>query len=371
MYRVLLCIACLFVIHRRRPDTVSFSTPMDPTREMISVDTRSRGVLPQDRKSMTIALTGDKEYLHCRDQDYFPLTFPSLLPHGKDCGWHPDLVSTTGRKITMLQWVTQLLLTESRFQRLGPVVNEFLIDVFSCIEDERLAFHANNQDKYTSSLHNASGQHRLPRHVINGTTSTNHCIIPTSCTSGFAHKAKKATEGMAILRHLGPPDYFITMTCNKVNPMLYLPPFASPHKTVHYLMSSIPTTSSPVIHVFLTYHCMHSNHLRPHTLISALCLLQNWPEIERELHPGQTAFDRPALCSRIFKLRLDALIKVTSCPHSVDQHLAWHIHHAHATNSRCVIHIYIFFSLNSIGLFRQVLPKVLGSVVYHLGVIEF
>ena len=47
----------------------------------------------------------------------------------------------------MLQWVSQLLLTESRFQRLGPVVNEFLIDVFSCIEDDRLAFHANNQDK--------------------------------------------------------------------------------------------------------------------------------------------------------------------------------------------------------------------------------
>lgn len=226
-------------MHSRRPDTVSFSTPMDPTREMISVDTRSRGVLPRDRKTMTIALTGDKEYLHCRDQDYFPLTFPLLFPHGKDCGWHPDLVSTTGKKITMLQWVSQLLLTESRFQRLGPVVNEFLIDVFSCIEDERLAFHANNQDKYTSSLHNASGQHRLPRHVINETTSATRCIIPASCTSGFAHKAKKATEGMAILRHSGPPDYFITFTCNKVNPNLYFSPFASPHKAENVLMSSI------------------------------------------------------------------------------------------------------------------------------------
>ena len=171
-------------MHRRRPDTVSFSTPADPTREMISVDTRSRGVLPQDRKSMTIALTGDKQYLHCRDQDYFPLAFPLLLPHGKDCGWHPDLVSTTGRKITMLQWVTQLLLTESRFQRLGPVVNEFLIDVFSCIEDERLAFHANNQDKYASSLHNASGQHRLPRHVINGTCRMH--IITLIISSSFS-----------------------------------------------------------------------------------------------------------------------------------------------------------------------------------------
>ena len=63
---------------------------------------------------------------------------------------------------------------------------------------------------------------------------------------------------------------------------------------------------------------------------------QNWPEIERELHPGQTAFDRPALCSRIFKLKLDALIKVTSSPQPVVQYLALHIHDAHTTYSRSV-----------------------------------
>ena len=137
-----------------------------------------------------------------------------LFPHGKVCGWHPDLVSTKGRKITILQWVCQLLLTHDRFQRLGAVVNKFLIDVFSAIEDERLSYHVHNQDRYVSSLHNASGQHRLPRRITNA--SNNVCIIPASCTSGFAHKAKKTTEAMAILRHLGPPDYFITMTCNKV-----------------------------------------------------------------------------------------------------------------------------------------------------------
>ena len=45
---------------------------------VVCVDTRSRGVLPQeDRKSMTIALTVDKEYylMSSRDQDDCPLTF--------------------------------------------------------------------------------------------------------------------------------------------------------------------------------------------------------------------------------------------------------------------------------------------------------
>ena len=66
--------------------TQQHHTPDDPTREM-NVIYRThgavRGVLPQeDRKSMTIALTEDKEeyYLSSRDQDYFPLTFPLLFP---------------------------------------------------------------------------------------------------------------------------------------------------------------------------------------------------------------------------------------------------------------------------------------------------
>ncbi|KAI4519460.1 hypothetical protein K525DRAFT_149751, partial [Schizophyllum commune Loenen D] len=33
-----------------------------------------------------------------------------------------------------------------------------------------------------------------------------------------------------------------------------------------------------------------------------------WPEVTRELLPGQTAFDRPDLIARVFKLKRDALI---------------------------------------------------------------
>lgn len=178
-------------------------------------------MLPTDRRAMTVTLTGGIEYLTCRDQDYFPLTYPMLFPHGTISGWHSDLRSTKGNKITMLQWLTQLLLTESRFQRLGPIVNEFLIDAFSCIEDERLAFHANNQDKYTSSVHNASAQHRLPRHHAASSASGTLCIVPSSHTGSFANKTKLNTEGVAIMRHHGPPDLFITFTCNKVTNIIF------------------------------------------------------------------------------------------------------------------------------------------------------
>lgn len=39
---------------------------------------------------------------------------------------------------------------------------------------------------------------------------------------------------------------------------------------------------------------------------------QDWPEITDMLLPGQTAFDQAPLCARVFKLKLDAMIKVSN-----------------------------------------------------------
>ena len=166
---------------------------------------------------MTHALTGETATIDFRDKDYFPLTYPLLFPHGGICGWHPDLMSTTGHKITLTQWLTQLLVREPRFQQLGPLVNEFLIDVFSCIEDQRLSFHAHNQDKYRTSVHHASVAARVPRPVRDKAPGVERIIVPSSFTQGFADQAKKLTEALALVRHFGTADYFLTMTCNTVS----------------------------------------------------------------------------------------------------------------------------------------------------------
>ncbi|CAM9982092.1 unnamed protein product, partial [Ectocarpus sp. 4 AP-2014] len=82
--------------------------------------------------------------------------------------------------------VTQLLVRERRLQQLGPLVNEFLIDVFSCIEDQRLAFHAHNQDKYRTSLHHNSALSRIPRSLATTSAPADRVIIPSSFSGGFA-----------------------------------------------------------------------------------------------------------------------------------------------------------------------------------------
>ena len=179
-----------------RSNSLAFTTPAAPSSEMIPGDTSSRGVLPKDRKAMTQALTGETATIDFRDRDYFPLTYPLLFPHGAVCGWYPDMKSTTGHKISLTQWLTQLLVTEPRFQKLGPLVNEFVIDVFSCIEDQRLSFHAHNQDKYRTSVHHASAVARVPRPRRDKAPGAEKIIVPSSFTQGFADQAKKMTVSM-------------------------------------------------------------------------------------------------------------------------------------------------------------------------------
>lgn len=183
----------------------------------MAVDTRPRGVMPTTRAAMSTTLTGSTDHIQHHNPNYFPLAFPLLFPHGEVSGWHPDLCSTSGERLTLMQWVTQLLVREDRFSQLGPLTNEFLIDAFSCIEDDRLMFHARNQDKYRTScfqqLNTPRENTATPSRIIQ-----DRIIIPSSFKNGFTDKAKKLTEAMAILRHFsGSPSYFITATCNQVN----------------------------------------------------------------------------------------------------------------------------------------------------------
>ena len=67
---------------------------------------------------------------------YEPLQYPLLFPHGTP-GWspraHPDIES-------QIDWYRFRLLTEPRFQVFGRLANEYLVDMFSRVEEEKLAY---------------------------------------------------------------------------------------------------------------------------------------------------------------------------------------------------------------------------------------
>ena len=66
---------------------------------------------------------------------YEPLQYPLLFPHGTP-GWSPNLRP----KISQITWYRFRLLSESRFCDLGRLGNEYLVDMYSRVEEERLNF---------------------------------------------------------------------------------------------------------------------------------------------------------------------------------------------------------------------------------------
>lgn len=141
-----------------------------------------------------------------------PVDVAVALPHGTESGWYPHLLGAKGGKMTKVQWVNQLLLSDTRFQNLGPSSTNFLSTFIAAL---RTNVSPSKRSIKTASTHLScttpiSAQHRLTQ------SFANVCIIPASYTGGFAHRSKRNTEGLAIVRHSGKPDCFIAMTCNKV-----------------------------------------------------------------------------------------------------------------------------------------------------------
>ncbi len=112
-------------------------------------------------------------------------------------------------KITQLQYLCHRLLTEVRFGLLGRLLNEYLVDMFSSVEDSRLNYvrlHVQKRIAAWSELDetiDAEGGHRAGR-----------IYLPSSFMESPRKQRKLIADGLAVVRRLGKPTYFITITCN-------------------------------------------------------------------------------------------------------------------------------------------------------------
>ncbi|XP_021974539.1 uncharacterized protein LOC110869606 [Helianthus annuus] len=128
--------------------------------------------------------------------------------------------------------------------------NEFLVDGYTMIESARLNYIRTQQPKLRAqSLKNLNAT------VESGENNASSCgkpiLLPSLFTGASRYMMQKYLDAMAICKSVGYPDLFITVTCNP-----------------------------------------------------------NWPEIYRCLHDkALNAEDRPDIISRLFKCKLDHLIK--------------------------------------------------------------
>ena len=185
---------------------------------------------------------------------YAPLHYVLFFPYGEP-GWYSGLRTPTSlKRITLLQYTAYRIQARpnefSTILRGCRLFQTYLVDMFACIDQECLRFIRTQQPWLrVTMLNGIEDALSMTDDNIDLSQLGQRIILPSSYRRGPREMHQRHLDGMAITRHFKKIDIFLTMTANP-----------------------------------------------------------NWPEITRELLPGQTAADRPDLVSRVFHLKMKALV---------------------------------------------------------------
>ncbi|KAK9665592.1 hypothetical protein RND81_14G122000 [Saponaria officinalis] len=196
---------------------------------------------------------------------YLALQYPLLFPYGED-GFrlgiqHSSSTLTSSRistkphvKLTLREFfafrIQDRKSEPSTILSAGRLFQQFCVDAYTMVESQRLSYIRFNQPKLRLEKYN-----NLANVVAIGNTnasfSGSRVIVPSTFPGGHSYMRENYQDTMAICRWNGYPDLFITFTCNP-----------------------------------------------------------KWPEITRYIREkGLRPEDRPDILSRVFKIKLDELLK--------------------------------------------------------------
>ncbi|XP_061993578.1 uncharacterized protein LOC133711477 [Rosa rugosa] len=192
---------------------------------------------------------------------YMSLQYPILFPYGQD-GFSLNLklrltVTDSDKKrerISMRSYYAYRIQERTNengtLLKGGRLFQQFLVDCYATVEEDRLDYVRNNQASLRSEV--LKGMYDAVSRGENDARNIGQkVILPSSFTGSPRYMINNYQDAMAICRQYGNPDLFITFTCNV-----------------------------------------------------------KWPEIIREFEKksGYKADDRPDIISRIFKIKQDDLI---------------------------------------------------------------
>jgi len=184
-----------------------------------------------------------------------PLSFPLLFPNG-GFGWSIDSTFTEGDHITHRQYYCFHLNfrapTPTDFSLLhssGQLFQLYITMAYLKVEKSNLDFLRRNQRVLKSENYNVL-ERALRNHGDANVRIGTQIILPSTFIGSPRNMHQLYLDNMAIVHKFGPPDLFITFTCNP-----------------------------------------------------------DWPEIRDHLGTNQTPNLRPDLSSRVFKMKADAFIK--------------------------------------------------------------
>lgn len=190
------------------------------------------------------------EWMNRRHPAYHPMAYPLLFPMGNQLYRQTEEINGRSRAAPCAQ-PRQFFFSRPRtfnpILHAGQLYQQFAVDIFACIDQDRLCYIRNHQkylraDQYQQvqqDLNEGMNPNRLGKRII----------LPSSYTCGPRFMEQCYQDAITLVRHFGKPDLFITFTANP-----------------------------------------------------------RWPEIQANLYPGQSANDRPELTVRVTRLKFKAFL---------------------------------------------------------------
>ena len=240
----------------------------DRRRENLPTTSELAGILPDEfangsRRDILLAVREPIRHgprLHRVDVThaaYMPLHYVLLFPYG-ELGWHYEIRLRDARHARQ-----QTRLSQRAFYRFRLHVRtrepsllfyacrlfqQYIVDAFVACETTALDWLRGHQQNIRADVYNGLAD-TLIRADVSASQLGRRFILPASFTGGDRFMQQLFQDSMAIVRFFGKPTFFITFTANP-----------------------------------------------------------RWPEIVRELKPGQQPTDRPDLIARVFRLKVAELL---------------------------------------------------------------
>ena len=198
--------------------------------------------------------------IHFTHPAYMPLHYVLLFPDG-DVGRHFGLrlQANANPERQRLRMSAQMYYRYRLFERPaaidpniihcgGRLFQQYIVDAYSIVERERLEFLRREQPRLRCQLYDGI-QDSLAHDTLDPTQIGKMTVLPSSFAGSDRAMQQLYQDAMALVRHIGKPDLFITFTANP-----------------------------------------------------------KWNEITSALRPGQSHMDRPDVVARVFRAKLRLLI---------------------------------------------------------------
>jgi hypothetical protein len=159
----------------------------------------------------------------CLHPSYLALQYPLLFPYGEH-GFHlgikysdADDAGLTRNYVTMLEFdrfhMHYRLNEANPLTCYGRLSDQLVVDFYSTVEGSRLKWLADHQkDLWCESVQGITDA--IGRGITSASSVGEIVIMPASFTGGRRYLVMNYQDAMAICRVFGPPDLFMTFTCN-------------------------------------------------------------------------------------------------------------------------------------------------------------